>query len=124
MQYMLLIYADESRWSEMTPEQGQKMYAEYMQYSRDLSEAGVIMSGSELKPTPTAKSLRMKNGNVVTTDGPFAETREQLGGYYLLNVPDMETALTWAAKCPGVHTGSIEVRACATDASASSAQKA
>ncbi|MBC8165894.1 MAG: YciI family protein [Bryobacteraceae bacterium] len=124
MEYMILIYADESRWAEMTPEQGQLMYADYMQYSRELAEAGVMKSGSELKPTSTAKSLRTKNGSVVTTDGPFAETREQLGGYYLVDVPNQESALAWAAKCPGVRTGSVEVRLCANAANAAAAQKA
>ncbi len=111
MKYMLLIYADQNKWAEMTPEDGQKAYQLYMQYSQDLVTGGVMVGGSELLPTETAKTLRADGGTVLVTDGPFAETREQLGGYYLINVPDQETAIEWAKKCPGVLHGQVEVRA-------------
>lgn len=105
MQYMLLIYEDESngpadeaemaRWFEVTDAMGQ---------------AGVMRAGEALHPTATATTVRVQNGAVVATDGPFAETREQLGGYYVIDVPDLDAAIEWAGKMPNADKGSIEVR--------------
>lgn len=110
MQYMLLIYDDETQWDKMPPEQAQEGFAAYMQYTKDMMAAGVMKAGDALKPTPTATTVRVRNGKTATTDGPFAETKEQLGGYYLLDVPTLDEALKWAAKCPGASHGSVEVR--------------
>jgi hypothetical protein len=110
MQFMILIYANEAGFAKMTPDDGRKAMAAYAQFNKVLIEAGVLKHGEPLKPTHTARSLRMKDGKAVTTDGPFAETKEQLGGYYVLQVKDEAEALAWAAKCPGLHGGTVEVR--------------
>jgi hypothetical protein len=110
MQYVLLIYGDERQWTKLSPPDTDKMYAAYMKYTKDLVDAGIMRGGSELKPTSSATTVRTRNGKVTTVDGPFAETKEQLGGYYVIEVPNLEKALEWAAKCPGAATGSLEVR--------------
>jgi len=109
-QYMLLIYDDETLWQRMTEEEMGKSFGEYMAYTQALAEAGVLRGGAPLHPTPTATTVRVRGGKTLTTDGPFAETKEQLGGYYLLDVATLDEALAWAAKCPGAKLGSIEVR--------------
>lgn len=111
MQYMILIYDDEKAWASMTEEQMNAGFAEYMTYSKEMALAGVMKGGASLHPTMTATTVRVKNGKTATTDGPFAETKEQLGGYYLIDVPNLDDAIKWAAKCPASKTGSIEVRA-------------
>jgi hypothetical protein len=111
MQYIILIYGDERQFAQMADsEAAKKMYAEYKAYSADLAKAGVIRAGSELKPTSTATTVRVRGGKTVSTDGPFAETKEQLGGYYVIDVPDLDAAVGWAARCPSAPFGSIEVR--------------
>lgn len=110
MQYMVLIYQDEQNWAKLSQDEISNIYSEYMNYSRALAEAGVIRGGAELKPTATATTLRVRDGKLTTTDGPFAETKEQLGGYYLIEVENLEQALEWGAKCPTAKDGSIEVR--------------
>ena len=116
MQYIVLIYGNEKGWSSMAKGQIEKMYADYGKYTEDLSKAGVLRGGSELKPTTAATTVRVRGGRRQVTDGPFAETKEQLGGYYLIDVPDLEAALDWAARCPSAHDGSIEVRPLAQSA--------
>ena len=111
MQYMILIYDDEKAWATLSEAEAGKIFGAYMEYSKELAKAGVLRGGASLQPTHTATTLRMKGGKVATTDGPFAETKEQLGGYYLIDVPNLDEALRWAGKCPGIHGGSIEVRA-------------
>ena len=110
MQYMILIYGDEKRWEKMSQGDGRKMMADYMQYTKELGATGMMRAGSQLRPVATATTLREKSGKLVTTDGPFAETKEQLAGYYLIDAPDLDSALKWAGKCPGVRDGSVEVR--------------
>ena len=110
MEYMILIYADESAWAALDEKQLKATYNEYMDYTQDLIKAGVLKGGSELKPVSTATTVRVRGGKVLTTDGPFAETKEQLGGYYLLEVPDLDAAVRWAGKCPGAKHGTCEVR--------------
>ena len=110
MRFLLAIYDDESGWADATPEQGAAMLAEYEAYDRAVQEAGVFVSGEGLQPTATARTVRMRVGVPLYTDGPFAETREQLGGYYLVEARDLDTALAIAARIPGARTGSIEVR--------------
>jgi hypothetical protein len=110
MEYMILIYADERAWAGLDEQQLKAAYKEYMDYTQDLIKAGVLKGGSELKPVSTATTVRVRGGKVLTTDGPFAETKEQLGGYYLLEVPDLDAAVRWAGKCPGAKHGTCEVR--------------
>ena len=112
MQYMILIYGDEKNFAMMAsnPEAQQQMYAAFGRYGADMREAGILRGGAELKPTHSATTVRVQGGKTVTTDGPFAETREQLGGYYLIDVPNLDQAVHWAARCPAAQGGSIEVR--------------
>ena len=110
MQYIVLIYGNEKGWSSMAKEGIEQMYAEYRKYSEDLAKAGVIRGGSELKPTSTATTVRVRGGKRQVTDGPFAETKEQLGGFYLVDCKDLDEAIETAAKIPGARDGAIEVR--------------
>lgn len=106
MQYLLLIYEDEANQSN--PEYHK--IEPWMKYTSDVREAGVYIGGNGLLPTSTATTVRVREGRTLTTDGPFAETKEQLGGYYLLDCDDLDTAIEWAAKIPSVGRGSVEVR--------------
>jgi hypothetical protein len=110
MQYMLLIYDAESNWMDVPQEKLQKLYADYGAVTKEMVGAGVMRGGSELQPIATATTVRVRNGKALTTDGPFAETKEQLGGYYLIEVANLDEALKWAAKIPSAVNGSIEVR--------------
>jgi hypothetical protein len=111
MKYLLLLYGDESRWADMTPEDIQQDVQAWEAYSRELVESGVFVAGEGLQPTTDATTVRISSGEVVRTDGPFAETREQLGGYYLLDCKDLDEAVGWAAKVPYLpEVGSVEIR--------------
>jgi hypothetical protein len=110
MQYMLLIYANEAAWANLPPDELAKGYQAYMDFTDEIVKSGSMRGGSELKPIATATTVRVKNGKTTMTDGPYAETKEQLGGYYLIDVPTLDEALAWAAKCPGAWHGAIEVR--------------
>ena len=105
MQYMLLIYEDESNPPPDEAEMGQ-----WFAVTEAMREAGVHVAGDALHPTSSATTVRVKSGDIVTTDGPFAETREQLGGYYIIDVADLDAAIEWAGRMPNAHKGSIEVR--------------
>ncbi len=109
MQYLLLIYSEES--TEAPPQaEVDRVMGEWWAYEKAVADAGVKVAGDALQDSRTATTVRIKDGDRVVTDGPFAETREVLGGYYLLDVPDLDAALDWAARCPGAKYGSIEVR--------------
>jgi hypothetical protein len=110
MEYMLLIYGDEAAWNSLSKEQVGKIMADYGTYTQELIDSGVMRGGSELAPVTTATTVRVRNGKTLTTDGPFAETKEQLGGYYLIDVPNLDEAIKWAAKVPSAPFGSIEIR--------------
>jgi hypothetical protein len=110
MKYLLTIYGDESGWNDVTPEQSGQIMAAYEAFGRAATEAGVMLGGEGLQPTSTATTVRVRDGETVTSDGPFAETREQLGGYYLLDCRDLDDAINWAARIPGAQQGSVEVR--------------
>jgi hypothetical protein len=110
VRYLLLIYDDESGSADATPEQFAAMLAEYEAYDRAVQEAGVFVGGEGLQPAATARSVRMRDGAPVHTDGPFAETREQLGGYYLLDCADVDEAMRWAERIPVPASGGVEVR--------------
>ena len=106
MKYLLLIYGDEARIQAPNPER----MAAYLAYTEALGQAGVLEGGKRLQPVRTARTVRSRNGKASVTDGPFAETKEVLGGFYMIDVPDLDSALAWAARCPGAAHGSIEVR--------------
>jgi len=110
MQYMLLIYSDEKAGADMPAEAMEAMMSEYNAYTEALEKSGLMRAGDALHPTAAATTVRVQNGKSITTHGPFAETKEQLGGYYLLDCKNLDEAIEWAAKCPGARTGSIEVR--------------
>ena len=108
--YIALIYTDESREANVSPEEQQKIMAAYFQYTEDVRKAGVYVAGDALEGTNMATTVRLRDGKRQTTDGPFAETKEQLGGFYILKCKDLDEALDWAAKIPASEYGSIEVR--------------
>lgn len=110
MKYILLIYHEEQAWGRLTEEERQKIYAEYGQFSEEIVKSGHYIAGSELHPVSTATSVRMRNGKLLTTDGPFAETKEQLGGYYLIEARDLDEAIGIASRIPSAREGTIEVR--------------
>jgi hypothetical protein len=110
MKYLLTIYGDESGRADVTPEDGARMMAAYEQFTREVSDAGAMVGGEGLQPSATATTVRVRDGERMLTDGPFAETREQLGGYYLLDCKDLDDAIGWAAKIPGAQHGAVEVR--------------
>lgn len=110
MQYLLMIYRNEREMAEMAPSVANTMTQEYMEFTKSIIQSGQFKAGDRLKPTSTASTVRVRNGKAVTTDGPFAETREQLGGYYLVEAKDLDEALSLAARIPGARVGSIEVR--------------
>src|ERR1700693_5793229 len=107
MQYMLLIYLDENAPSQAEREQ---CYKESSEYARELAADGKCLATAPLYPTSTATSIRMRDGKRLVTDGPFAETREQLGGYYLINADDLDEGIALASRIPGARWGTIEIR--------------
>jgi hypothetical protein len=110
MQYLLLIYDEEKNWETMSDEERNGLFGEYGAYTQELQASGKLVGGNPLQPTTTATTVRVRDGEQVVTDGPFAETKEQLGGYYLIEAESVDGALEWAAKIPGARWGSIEVR--------------
>jgi len=110
MKYLCLIYSEESNWANRTQEQMAAMTAEYMAYTDDIRKSGHLLGGEALHPTNAATTVRVRNGKVSTTDGPFAETKEQLGGFYLVEAKDLNDAIQVASRIPGAKYGSIEVR--------------
>jgi hypothetical protein len=110
MQYLLLIYDDEKKWASMSEAESGKFFAEYTEFTANVKQSGKYVAGDALQPTSTATTVRVRDGKVVTTDGPFAETREQLGGYYLVDAKDLDDAIAIAARIPSAKIGSIEVR--------------
>jgi len=110
MKYLCLIYGDERRWEHYTKEQGESMSREYFEFTQDIKKSGHMLGGDALQPTANATTIRVRNGAVSTTDGPFAETKEQLGGYYLIEGKDLNDAIQVASRIPGAKTGAVEVR--------------
>jgi hypothetical protein len=110
MKYALLIYSDESELVTVTSEQGEKVLGEYMAFSGEVFGSGAGKAGEALQSSETATTLRVRDGERLVTDGPFAEAREQMGGFYIVDVEDLDAALAWAAKCPGARYGAVEVR--------------
>jgi hypothetical protein len=110
MKYLLTIYADESGWNDASAEESAQMMAAYEALDSEMKAAGVLRGGEGLQPTTTATTVRVRDGERLLTDGPFAETREQLGGYYLVDCANLDEAVGWAAKIPGAASGCVEVR--------------
>jgi hypothetical protein len=105
-----MIYGDEDVLQRAEPADAKAMTGAYVAYTQELIRAGALIGGDRLQRTSAATTVRVKNGRTEVVDGPYAETKEQLGGYYLIDVPDLDAALSWAASCPGAQVGSIEVR--------------
>ena len=110
MQYLLMIYRNEAELGKMGPAERKQMTAEYGTFTQSIIQSGHFKAGDGLQPTTTATTVRVRDGKTLTTDGPFAETREQLGGYYLVDAKDLDAALAIAARIPGAKDGSVEVR--------------
>ena len=110
MKYLLMIYSDEKVWAAFPPEQQQVEYKRYTEYSEWLGEQGLYVAGDALASTEQATTVQLRDGKTATTDGPFAETKEQLGGYYIVEAENLDRAIEAAARCPGAEYGTIEVR--------------
>ena len=110
MKFLAIIYNDESSFADATPEQIGELFAAHGAFGEAATKAGVYVGGEGLQPTATATTVRVRDGERLLTDGPYAETKEQLGGYYMIEVPDLDAALSWAARNPGAGYGVVEVR--------------
>jgi hypothetical protein len=110
MKYLCLIYENERAWETMPQGQAEAIMNEYFAFTEDIRKSGKYVAGEALQPTPTATTVRVRNGKISTTDGPFAETKEQLGGFYLIEAKDLNDAIQVASRIPSARLGSIEVR--------------
>jgi hypothetical protein len=110
MKYLLMIYVDEAEDAKQTPTEQEQIMGAYFNYTNELRDAGILHGGEALHPVATATTVRVRDGKVLTTDGPFAETKEQLGGYYLIDGNNLDEAIKWASKIPHVTMGSVEIR--------------
>ena len=110
MQYLCLIYDAESEWLKMSQAEQGKMYEEYRKFTEDIKASGNHLGGNQLQPISTATTVRIRNGKRLTTDGPFAETKEQLGGFYMIEAKNLDEAIEIASRIPSAKVGSIEVR--------------
>ncbi len=110
MQYLLMLYSEEGQWSKMTKAEQEQGMAAYGAYGEALKKAGALVGSNRLQPSSSATTVRVANGKSQVLDGPFVDSKEQVGGYYLIDVADLDAALSWAARCPGSGHGVIEVR--------------
>jgi hypothetical protein len=110
MQYLLMAYVNEAAWPKMTQAEQQQGMAAYMAYNEALTKAGVMKGSNRLQPASTATTVRVENGKSQVLDGPYADSKEQLGGYFIIEVPDLDAAISWAARCPASGHGVVEVR--------------
>ncbi len=110
MRYILLICTEEASDQAMSPAEGETQMARYMKFGEEMGKRGVLLGGERLRPTSDATTVQVRNGEVLTSDGPFAETKEQIGGYYAVEAKDLDEAIEIAAKIPGASNGTIEVR--------------
>ena len=110
MKYMAIIYNDESQYANATPEDIGAIFAAHGEFGEAAGKAGVLLGGEGLQPTATATTVRVRDDERLLTDGPYAETKEQLGGFYMLECKDLDEALAWAARIPEAKTGAVEVR--------------
>ncbi len=110
MEYLALIYADEEHWATLPPEEREAVYARYRALAADAQEAGVMVGGNELTATTDATTVRVRDDETLVTDGPYAEVKEALGGYFLFECDSLDDALDWAARIPAAEHGAVEVR--------------
>ena len=110
MQYLLMLYVNEGGWPQLSKAEQEQGTAAYMAYSEALAKAGVLKGTNRLQPSSAATTVRESNGKSQVLDGPYADSKEQIGGYYLIEAPDLDAALSWAARCPTVNHGVVEVR--------------
>jgi hypothetical protein len=110
MQYLLALYINEAGWPKLSKAEQEQGVAAYTAYTEALTKAGVFKGSNRLQPTSSATTVRNTNGKTQVLDGPYVDSKEQLGGYYLIDVPDLDSALSWAARCPAVGHGVVEVR--------------
>jgi len=110
MEFLQILYADSAQFEKMSPSQASEALTAYGAYTGALQSAGVLRGSNRLRPVTAATTVRVKSGKTEVLNGPYAETREQLGGYYLIDVADLDAALAWAARCPGASHGVVEVR--------------
>ena len=110
MQYLLMIYSEQGAWEKLTPAAQQQGMAAYNAFTEALRKSGALAGSNRLRPTSTATTVRIADGKSQVLDGPYADTKEQLAGYYLIDVADLDAALAWAARCPGAGHGIVEVR--------------
>jgi hypothetical protein len=110
MQYLLMLYVDEAGWPRLTPAQQQQGMAAYEAYTQALSASSALVTNGRLQPSAIATTVRMAEGKARVLDGPFADSKEQVGGFYLIEAPDLDAALAWAARCPAAGHGVVEVR--------------
>ena len=110
MEYLLMLYAEEAGWSNLTKAQQQEGVAAYAAYTEALKKAGIYKGSNRLQPVSSATTVRVTNGKSQVLDGPYVESKEQIGGFYLIDVPDLDSAISWAARCPGASHGVVEVR--------------
>ena len=110
MKYMLLIYTSESQWASQTPDQVQAVMGEYRQFTQSIQAGGHLVGGDRLDSASTATTVRVRDSKTLTTDGPYAETKEQLAGYYIVDAKDIDEAIGIAARIPGARYGAVEVR--------------
>ena len=110
MQYLLMLYSEENGWSKLSKEEQQQAVVAYSAYTEALSKSGALKGSGRLQWTSTATTVRVANGKPQVLDGPYADSKEQLGGYYLIDVPDLDAAISWASRCPAATHGIVEVR--------------
>jgi len=110
MQYILMLYSQESGWSKLTRSEQEQAVAAYGAFTEALKKAGVFVGANRLQASSAATTVRVANGTSQVLDGPYADTKEQLGGYYVIDVPDLDAAISWAARCPAASHGIVEVR--------------
>ena len=110
VQYLLMLFSDPTHFSSMSAAQQQETAAAYGAYTETLKKSGHLLGSNRLRPASTATTVKVANGKSKVLDGPYAESKEQIGGYYLIDVPDLDAAITWAARCPGASHGTVEVR--------------
>ncbi|MFI4986253.1 MAG: YciI family protein [Alphaproteobacteria bacterium] len=110
MKYMLLIYSDEAAMQAAGKAEAEEMMAAYGAYTEAMTKAGVMAGANRLQPSASSTTVRVANGKTQVLNGPYAEAKEQLGGYYIIEAPDLDAALSWAARCPGASHGVVEVR--------------
>jgi hypothetical protein len=110
MQYLLLLYSEEGGWDQLSEEEQEQAVGAYNAYTEALSEAGVLVGANRLGASAVATTVQSADGKSQVLDGPYADSKEQLGGYYLIDVEDLDAALAWASRCPGAEDGIVEVR--------------